>query len=72
MPYFVFKIRPPKKLEFVASHAAYQEARNASRELRAQIPSGEECLVKMVFAKHQLEAEALLREEREAPPMGDD
>jgi hypothetical protein len=70
MPYFIYKITEPKKLEYVGENTAYKEARNQVRELRAQ--ANGEYEAKMIFAKSQVEAERLLTEEREAPPIGDD
>lgn len=70
MPYFIYKITEPKKLEYVGENAVYKEARSQVRELRAEANGAYQ--VKMIFAKSQVEAERLLTEEREAPPMGDD
>lgn len=70
MPYFVYKITPPKKLEYVADHDSYKEARAQVRELRAAANGQYDA--KMMFAKNPVEAERLLSEEREAPPIGDD
>jgi len=71
MPYFVFNVFPPKRLEYLDKFDGYREAREHVRGLREAIGDGD-YQVKMIFGKNQIEAEHLLKEEREAPPIGDD
>lgn len=72
MPYFVFKVFPPKQLEYIEKYDGYREARGEVRTLREALGENPEHQIKMIFAKNQIEAEHLLKEEREAPPIGDD
>lgn len=72
MPYFVYKIFDNKKLEFVESFGKYREAKDLSRSMRADMTADENHTVKMVFAKHQDEAERLLMQKRKPRPLGED
>jgi len=72
MPYYLYKLSPGpttllKRLEKLEEFAAYKDARNRARELRAQATSADEPTVKVIFAASELEAEELLMEKREAP-----
>ena len=64
MPYFVFEIDPKRKLTFVEMFDDYRPAKTLCRDRRkgGEIPEG--CELRMVFAKNQKEAEALLKEKR--------
>lgn len=74
MPYFIYKIHAPLgNLEYVAQHAAFKDATVHAKSLRnaGDLPVG--CLIKMIFAENQLQAEDLLSQVREPEPMiGDD
>jgi hypothetical protein len=74
MPYLVYRIHGEKQLEYVESYPSYREAKGVVREMRKALAEAGDSshLVRMVFAKNQDEAERLLTEVREAPPMGDD
>ena len=72
MPYFIFKVFPGKKLQAVTSFEKFKEAKEHARELRKQMTPADDYNVKVIFAKTDLEAEVLLKEEREYRPMGDD
>ena len=74
MPYYVYKISATegmelvKRLELVATHDAYRDARQQARELR--VDSAEPGLVyKITFADNQLAAEEQLLEKREKPVL---
>lgn len=72
MPYFIFKVFPGKKLEPVTRFEKFQEAKDHAKEMRKQSSADDEYSVKVIFAKTDLEAQVLLKEEREYRPMGDD
>ncbi len=67
MPYFVFKIFPGKKLEFMEKFDSYKEARGLARETRKTQQGNDDYTVKLVFAANQDQAERELTTEREAP-----
>ena len=72
MPYFVFKMFSDKKLEVLDNFEKFIEAKNYARDLRKQVPADADYIIKVMFAKSELEAEVLLKEEREARPTGED
>ena len=51
MPYFVFKVYPPKKLEYIEKYDGYREARGEVRNLRESLSEGDDYQIKMIFAK---------------------
>ena len=72
MPYFVYKIFPARQLEHVDTFEKYRDARTAVRSMRAQLEPTDKYEVRMVFAPLPAEAERILRERREARPLGED
>lgn len=70
MPYFVFKITPPRQLEHIATLERYQDARSQVRNLRQQGES--EAEYRMIFAKQMGEAERLLSAPRDERVIGED
>ncbi len=72
MAYFVFKMFPGKKLEALDSFEKFIDAKKYARDLRKDLPEDANYNIKMIFAKSELEAEVLLKEEREPRPVGDD
>jgi hypothetical protein len=72
MPYFVYKIRPPRRLEPVDSCDEYADAKRLVTRLRADLESGDECTIRMVLAPDTARAERLLSEVREPRPLGED
>lgn len=72
MPYFVFNVHPGKRFELVAQHAAFRDARDQARSLRAALAADADYGVKVMFAKNPEEAERLMAEEREPRPLGED
>ncbi|MDX1513824.1 MAG: decarboxylase [Gammaproteobacteria bacterium] len=72
MTYYVYKIFPPKRLEYVDEFEAYREARTFTRNMRRALTSDDQCTVRMIFAPSKEQAEHLLRETREARPLGED
>lgn len=72
MPYFIYKIHTGKKLEQVAEMEKFRDAKLQAREMRQAVPSDADYSVKIIFAKNSMEAQLLLKEEREPRPQGDD
>ncbi|MBN2887630.1 MAG: hypothetical protein JXM75_13090 [Chromatiaceae bacterium] len=75
MPYFVYKISQPMKLELLDSCEQYQEARAQVRERRRQATAeGETPGVeyRLIFARQQSEAERLLSTPRDERVIGED
>ena len=72
MPYFVYKVFSNKTLEPVDTYDKYREAKLKVRELRGTVSDNEPYTYRMVFARHQTEAERLLTQKREPRPLGED
>ena len=72
MPYFIYRLRPPRPPENAGSFAAYREARAAVREMRRALDPDDPSTVRMVFAAGEAQAERLLSERREPRPLGED
>jgi len=72
MPYFVYRITPPKTLEHIETFADFKQARNVARARRAELASDSPSTVRMIFAKEQAEAEKLLLAPRDERVIGED
>ncbi len=72
MPYYVYKIFPPKRLELAAEFPDYQAARTCARELRGLATLQAPYTAKLIFARSELEAAHLLTQEREKPVLRED
>ncbi|MBZ0092325.1 MAG: hypothetical protein ACYC2R_15500 [Burkholderiales bacterium] len=76
MPYFVYKVieKPFKQLELLQSFPSFKEANVVVKAKRSEMKqAGETCLVRLIFAANELEAEDSLNQVREPEPMiGDD
>ena len=72
MPYFVYKVFSNKTLEPVATYDKYREAKLSVRDLRKDLTRDDEFTFRMVFARHDTEAERLLTQKREPRPLGED
>ena len=72
MPYFIYRLRPPRPPEKAGSFEAYREARAAVREMRRTLGRDDPVTVRMVFAAGEAQAERLLTERREPRPLGED
>lgn len=76
MPYFIFRTFafPIRRLESAGSEDSFRAASARAKSLRASpdLPAG--CVVRMVFANSELEAEDLLNQVRAAAPgvVGDE
>lgn len=72
MPYYIYRIREPLKLEYIDNAADYKEAKARVRVLREAQASNEDGIVRMVFAKTTTEAEKLLSTPRDERVIGED
>lgn len=72
MPYFVYRVSPQLRLVHVDTKERYQDARSLVRSLREHQPPDTDDQVRMVFAKHQAEAEKLLSTPRDERVIGED
>ena len=72
MPYYVYKITPPRHLEYIDVFDAYREARSYTRTRRKELGPEDGATFRMIFAPGKEQAERLLREVREARPLGED
>ncbi|MGB0722069.1 MAG: hypothetical protein ACPGU7_06690 [Gammaproteobacteria bacterium] len=72
MPYFIFKQFPDRKLEYIDVFDDYRPARDFAREQRKAMPEDADYIVKMCHANNEAQAQALLHQEREPRPMGED
>jgi hypothetical protein len=72
MPYFVYKVFPDKRLEYMDVYDTFQEARTFARERRAELTPEAEHIVKVIFAGNEDQARVLLTMEREPRPLGED
>ena len=72
MPYFVYKIDPPRQLTHLATLPRYQEARDQVRALRAGDPAVGPEVYRLIFATEQAEAERLLSLPRDDRVIGED
>ncbi len=71
MPYFVYKISEPLKLEHLTTTDNYQEARALVRDLRNR-EGGTVNQYRLIFAKQRAEAERLLSTPRDERVIGED
>lgn len=75
MPYFVYKITQPMTLEHLDTFEQYQQARILVRSRReeAAAQGGQQGVdYRLVFARHQSEAERLLSTPRDERVIGED
>lgn len=72
MPYYIYKIVPGptslvKNLEQVTDFEVFNDAKKHAREMRAELGTDTNIIIKVIFAATPLEAEDKLHEHREAP-----
>ena len=73
MPYFVYRLRPPRAPEKAGgAFEGYRDARAAAREMRRALDRDDPATVRMIFAADEAQAERLLTERREPRPLGED
>jgi len=72
MTYYVYKIFPPRQLEYVEEFQTYGEAKTFTRTTRKELVAEDGYTLRMIFAPSKAHAERLLKEPREARPLGED
>jgi uncharacterized protein (DUF3084 family) len=74
MPYYIYKVHQPlRNLEKAEEHDAFRAASDRAKQMRREIPAGQDYLVKVIHAENELQAEDLLSQVREKEPLtGDD
>lgn len=72
MPYFVYRIAPPRLLEHLQTVDRYQDARELVRARRQDEPRETGVEYRLIFAKQQGEAERLLSIPRDERVIGED
>ncbi len=72
MPYFVYKVFNNRTFEPIQSFAKYREAKELTRSLRGEVKEDDPFTYRMIFARHEAEAERLLSQKREPRPLGED
>jgi streptomycin 6-kinase len=73
MPYFIYRIFQPLRLEPAAQFATFPQASAEAKVLRRDPGLPPDCRIKVIFAEHAAQAEDLLSQVREAGPLiGDD
>jgi len=68
VPYFIYRILPPRRLEKVTDTRTFGEASIEAKALRARLDLPAECTIKVVFAADETEAERLLAQARAKEP----
>ena len=72
VPYFVYRIHYPQRLELVDSFEVYRRAKQTVRELRNLAVDPQNPMIRIMFAPTPAEAERLLTEKREPRPLGEE
>ena len=72
MPYYIYEIVPPRRLELVDSFDGYREARTRARAMRADLGTDADRTVRVIYAHSPEEATRLLTEVREPRPLGEE
>ena len=72
MPYFVYKISPPRRLEHLATVERYQDARTMVRNRRQAEPRETGVEYRLIFARQQEEAEKHLAVTDDRRLIGED
>ena len=72
MPYFIYRITPPRKLHLLDNKDNFKDAKKLVRSWRAQIRDEDDHTIRMIFAKSAQEAEKLLSMPREERVIGED
>lgn len=71
MSYHIFEVNQFKQLKFLETCPDYRTAKTRVRELRRASSRAADSTYRMIFAADINEAERLLKEKREARPMGE-
>lgn len=74
MPYYVYRVFPFRRLERVEAASSFGAASAHAKALRASPDRPADCVIKVIFAADEHEAEDLLSQVREPAPglVGDE
>jgi len=72
MPYFVYRIEPENKLEYVDNYEKYRDAKVKINELRKAETAESEAICRMIHAANKSNAEKLLLVPRDERIIGDE
>ncbi len=73
MPFYIFKIFPENKLEYIDAEEKYRAARDSVRTLRREAMSDDNTTYRMIFASTVAQAKTLLTTSaRDDKIIGDD
>jgi uncharacterized protein YueI len=71
MPYFVYKIDPENRLEYIDSYEKYRDAKVKVNDLRKAESSESNAICRMIHAANKSNAEKLLLAPRDERIIGD-
>jgi hypothetical protein len=71
MPYFVYRIEPDNKLEYIDNYEKYREAKLKVNELRKGERADSKIVCRMIHAANKQNAEKLLLAPRDDRIIGD-
>ena len=74
MPYYIYRVFPFRRLEKADAADAFGQASARAKAMRASPDLPADCMVKVIFAANENEAEDLLSQVREPAPgvVGDE
>jgi hypothetical protein len=72
MPYYIYRVRKPQRLEYIDVKSKYKDAKSAVQALREEQADDDSSIVRMVFAKSPGEAEKLLSAPRDERVIGEE
>jgi hypothetical protein len=72
MPYFVYRLLPENRPEYIGDYEKFLDAKAVVRALRAQEAANSGVVVRMMHAASQGEAERILLTPRDDRIIGDD
>jgi len=72
MPYYVYRLLPENRLDYIGDYEKYQDAKAVVHALRIQEGKDSGVVVRMMHASSQGEAERILLTPRDDRIIGDD
>jgi hypothetical protein len=72
MPYYIYRIVEPRKLQHLDTKAKFRDAKTTVRGLREQQEENDGATIRMIFAKTTAEAEKLLSAPKDDRIIGEE
>lgn len=72
MPYYIYRITPPRKLHLIDRKNNFKDAKQLVRSWREQMRKEDDYTIRMIYANSPQEAEKLLSMPREERVIGED